>query len=299
MNKGIHKKLCTADKITYLVFDLILTILFVIVAYPLILIISSSVSSSSAVVTGRVKLLPVEPTLLGYQTVFRTKSVWTGYLNSFYYAVLGTSINLVMTCLAAYPLSRKDLRGRNLIMGLFTFTMFFSGGLIPGFLLVSDLGMMNTVWAMVLPGAISVYNMILARTYFQSSIPVELLEASQIDGCNNTRFILKVVIPLSKPILAVLCLYYAVGHWNSYLNALLYLNDARRYPLQIVLRDILMLTQVDFSESLDTEFLLKQQEIATLMKYSLIIVASLPVLIAYPFVQKYFVKGVMIGSLKG
>ena len=299
MNKGIHKKLCTADKITYLVFDLILTILFVIVAYPLILIISSSVSSSTAVVTGRVKLLPVEPTLLGYQTVFRTKSVWTGYLNSFYYAVLGTSINLVMTCLAAYPLSRKDLRGRNLIMGLFTFTMFFSGGLIPGFLLVSDLGMMNTVWAMVLPGAISVYNMILARTYFQSSIPVELLEASQIDGCNNTRFILKVVIPLSKPILAVLCLYYAVGHWNSYLNALLYLNDARRYPLQIVLRDILMLTQVDFSESLDTEFLLKQQEIATLMKYSLIIVASLPVLIAYPFVQKYFVKGVMIGSLKG
>ena len=299
MNKGIHKKLCTADKITYLVFYLILTILFVIVAYPLILIISSSVSSSSAVVTGRVKLLPVEPTLLGYQTVFRTKSVWTGYLNSFYYAVLGTSINLVMTCLAAYPLSRKDLRGRNLIMGLFTFTMFFSGGLIPGFLLVSDLGMMNTVWAMVLPGAISVYNMILARTYFQSSIPVELLEASQIDGCNNTRFILKVVIPLSKPILAVLCLYYAVGHWNSYLNALLYLNDARRYPLQIVLRDILMLTQVDFSESLDTEFLLKQQEIATLMKYSLIIVASLPVLIAYPFVQKYFVKGVMIGSLKG
>ena len=220
-------------------------------------------------------------------------------MNSFYYAVLGTSINLVMTCLAAYPLSRKDLRGRNLIMGLFTFTMFFSGGLIPGFLLVSDLGMMNTVWAMVLPGAISVYNMILARTYFQSSIPVELLEASQIDGCNNTRFILKVVIPLSKPILAVLCLYYAVGHWNSYLNALLYLNDARRYPLQIVLRDILMLTQVDFSESLDTEFLLKQQEIATLMKYSLIIVASLPVLIAYPFVQKYFVKGVMIGSLKG
>ena len=299
MNKGIHKKLCTADKITYLVFDLILTILFVIVAYPLILIISSSVSSSSAVVTGRVKLLPVEPTLLGYQTVFRTKSVWTGYLNSFYYAVLGTSINLVMTCLAAYPLSRKDLRGRNLIMGLFTFTMFFSGGLSPGFLLVSDLGMMNTVWAMVLPGAISVYNMILARTYFQSSIPVELLEASQIDGCNNTRFILKVVIPLSKPILAVLCLYYAVGHWNSYLNALLYLNDARRYPLQIVLRDILMLTQVDFSESLDTEFLLKQQEIATLMKYSLIIVASLPVLIAYPFVKKYFVKGVMIGSLKG
>ena len=198
MNKGIHKKLCTADKITYLVFDLILTILFVIVAYPLILIISSSVSSSSAVVTGRVKLLPVEPTLLGYQTVFRTKSVWTGYLNSFYYAVLGTSINLVMTCLAAYPLSRKDLRGRNLIMGLFTFTMFFSGGLIPGFLLVSDLGMMNTVWAMVLPGAISVYNMILARTYFQSSIPVELLEASQIDGCNNTRFILKGVIALSK-----------------------------------------------------------------------------------------------------
>lgn len=299
MNKGIHKKLCTADKITYLVFDLILMILFVIVAYPLILIISSSVSSSSAVVTGRVKLLPVEPTLLGYQTVFRTKSVWTGYLNSFYYAVLGTGINLVMTCLAAYPLSRKDLRGRNLIMGLFTFTMFFSGGLIPGFLLVSDLGMMNTVWAMVLPGAISVYNMILARTYFQTSIPVELLEASQIDGCNNTRFILKVVIPLSKPILAVLCLYYAVGHWNSYLNALLYLNEARRYPLQIVLRDILMLTQVDFSESLDTEFLLKQQEIATLMKFSLIIVASLPVLIAYPFVQKYFVKGVMIGSLKG
>lgn len=293
------KRLCLADSVTYAVFDVILMVIFMIVAYPLILVVSSSFSSSAAVVTGRVKFLPVEPTLLGYETVFRTGKVWLGYLNSFYYMVLGTAINIVMTCLAAYPLSRSDLRGGNMIMGIFTFTMFFSGGLIPSFLLVSQLKLMNTVWAMVLPGAISVYNMILARTYFRNSIPLELLEASQMDGCNNTRFILSVVIPLSKPILAVLLLYYAVGHWNSYMNALLYLSDSSKYPLQIVLRDILMLTQVDLSEALDMEMLMKQQEIATLMKYSLIIVASVPVLIAYPFVQKYFVKGVMIGSLKG
>ncbi len=292
-------RICAADRVTYTCIDIILTVFFVVVAYPLILIVSSSFSSSAAVVTGRVILWPVEPTLLGYTTVFRTSSVWRGYLNSLYYAVLGTSINIVMTCLAAYPLSRPDLRGRGIIMGLFTFTMFFGGGLIPSFLLVKDLHIMNTVWAMVLPGAISVYNMILARTFFQSNIPLELLEASQIDGCNNTKFIIRVVVPLSKPILAVLCLYYMVGHWNSYLSALLYLNDSSKFPLQIVLRDILMLSQVDFSESLDMDQLLKQQEIATLMKYSLIIVASLPVLIAYPFVQKYFVKGVMIGSLKG
>lgn len=291
--------LCHADKITHVVFDAILLILFLVVAYPLILVISNSFSSSAAVVTGQVKLWPVKPTLLGYKTVFRTNRVWTGYLNSFYYASLGTAINIALTCMAAYPLSRRDLLGNNVIMALFTFTMFFSGGLIPNFLLVRDLGIMNSVWAMVLPGAISVYNMILARTFFQSNIPLELLEASQIDGCNNTRFIISVVVPLSMPIIAVLCLYYAVDHWNSYMNALLYLNDANTYPLQIVLRDILMLSQVDLSESLDMDAMIKAQEIAELMKYSLIIIASLPVLIAYPFVQKHFVKGVMIGSLKG
>jgi ABC-type glycerol-3-phosphate transport system permease component len=200
--------------------------------------------------------------------------------------------------MAAYPLSRKDLIGRNKIMLLFTFTMFFSGGMIPTFLLVRGIGILNTRWAMLLPGAISVWNMILTRTYFQNSIPNELLESAQLDGCRNTQFIWHIVLPLSKAIIAVISLYYAIGHWNAFFSALIYLNNFRLYPLQIILRNILVQNQIDNS-MINVEEMMEKEQLAALLKYSLIIVASLPMMVAYPFAQKYFVKGVMIGSIKG
>lgn len=289
-----------ADKLITAAIYIILSLIFILVAYPIIFILSSSLSSTDAILSGRVWLLPVNLTLLGYKTVFATKEVWTGYLNSIIYVLTGTTINIIMTIMVAYPLSRKDFKGRGAIMALFTFTMFFSGGMIPTYLTIHKLRMINTIWAMILPGAIAVWNMILARTYFATSIPIEMLEAARLDGCGNTRFILKIVLPLSKPIIAVLCLYYAVGHWNSYFNALLYLNDADKFPLQIILRNILILSQMDDpSQVIDSEELLARIKLQALMKYALIVVASIPVMVAYPFVQKYFVKGVMIGSLKG
>ncbi|TVY11059.1 carbohydrate ABC transporter permease [Paenibacillus cremeus] len=205
-----------------------------------------------------------------------------------------------MTVLAAYPLSRKDLFGRNAYMFLFVFTLMFAGGLIPSYLLVKDLGLLNTRWAILLPGALMVWNMmIITRTYFQTTIPDELLEAAQLDGCNDFQFFGRVVLPLSGPILAVITLFYAVGHWNQFFNALLYLKSQQLYPLQLVLRDILIQNSVVASMLMDVEDAAKREGLRELLKYSLIVVATVPVLIVYPFVQRHFVKGMLIGSLKG
>jgi len=290
-----------SDLIFTVVDYVLLGIGVLVVAYPLVYVLSASFSSSHAVISGRVFLWPVDPTLDGYQAVFRNKQVWTGYVNSATYTALGTTVNLVMTVLAAYPLSRRDFYGRNLIMGLFAVTMFFSGGLIPGYLLVRALGMLNTRWAMVIPGAMSVWNVIVARTYFQSNIPGELLDAAQIDGCSNSRFLAIIVVPLSGPILAVLALWCAVGYWNSYFSALIYLKEARFYPLQIVLRNILIQNAIssDMLGHVDIKRVAELEGLRELLKYSLIIVASLPVLLLYPFAQKYFVRGIMIGAIKG
>lgn len=287
------------DRIFNFVNNLIITFMVIIVLYPLIYVVSSSFSDPVAVMAGKVRLLPVDFSLMGYEAVFKSNQIWLGYGNTVFYTVCGTIINVIMTIMAAYPLSRKDLKGRNFIMFLFSFTMFFGGGMIPTYLLIKDLGMINTRWALLIPNAMGVWNVILARTFFQSNIPVELLEASQLDGCSNWTFIVKIVIPLSKAIIAVITLYYAVGHWNAYFNALLYLKDAKLYPLQIILRNILIQNQVDNSMMMDIEELELRQYLNALLKYSLIVVASVPVLVAYPFVQKYFVKGVMIGSIKG
>lgn len=276
-----------------------LTIWFLIVAYPLIYVISASFSSTRAVVSGQVWLFPVEPSLLGYETVFKTDAVLRGYANSLFYTVAGTAVNVIVTILAAYPLSRKTFYGRNLFMGLFTFTMLFSGGLIPIYLVVKTLGLLNTRWAMILPIAMSVWNMIIARTFFQSTIPDELYEAGEMDGCGDIRFLPLLVLPLSKPIIAVLILFYAVQHWNSYFHALIYLKDPELYPLQIVLRNILIINQMDTNMIADIDQLKRQQGLAELLKFSLIVVASVPMMLAYPFIQKYFVRGVMIGALKG
>lgn len=287
------------DRIFNLINYVILSLFFLIVLYPLVYILSASFSSSDAVISGKVWLWPVDPGLKGYKAVFEYKAIWTGFGNSLLYMVVGTVINVILTIIAAYPLSRKDFVFRNGIMFIFVFTIMFSGGIIPNYLLVKDLGLLDTRWAMILPSALSVFNVIITRTYFQTNIPHEMLEAAQVDGCTDWKFLFRIVLPLSGPIIAVITLFYAVGHWNSYFNALLYLKDRSLYPLQLVLRSILVQNQIDPSMVTSEEDLVARQGLADLLKYSLIVVATVPVLIIYPFVQKHFVKGVMIGSIKG
>ncbi|MBQ3705649.1 MAG: carbohydrate ABC transporter permease [Clostridia bacterium] len=287
------------DKIFHVIVFVILTLFFIAVLYPCIFVISASFSSGTAVQTGRVVLWPVDLSLEGYKTVFNTPTVWIGYRNSILYTIGGTLINLFMTLIAAYALSRHDLPGRNGIMLLFTFTMFFNGGLIPMYMQVQNLKLLNSPLSLMLPTAISVYNMIVARTFIINTIPGELLEASKIDGCSDLRYFISVVLPLSKAIIAVLTLFYAVGHWNSYFNAMLYLYDKNLYPLTLFLREILMSTNIDPSTVSDPELQARLADMAAVIKYALIMVSVVPVLLIYPFVQKYFVTGVMIGSVKG
>lgn len=276
-----------------------LSLLVLSVLYPLIYVLSASLSSTTAVASGRVWLFPVEFSLLGYKTIFEYSKIWVGYGNSLFYMVVGTTVNVVLTILAAYPLSRRDFYGRGIFMFLFVFTMMFNGGLIPNYLLVQDLGLLNSRWALIIPNALSVFNVIITMSFFKSTIPNELLESAQLDGCNDFKFLFKIVLPLSAPIIAVISLFYAVGHWNSYFGALIYLRDASLFPLQLILRDILIQNTVDPSMVGDATQLANKIGLQQLLKYSLIVVSSLPVLIAYPFVQRFFVKGVMIGSLKG
>jgi multiple sugar transport system permease protein/putative aldouronate transport system permease protein len=287
------------DRVFFAVSYSVVTLLTLIVLYPLVFILSASFSSAEAVSTGKVILFPVDFSTVGYQKVFENPRVWTGYRNTLLYTVLGTFINVFMTLICAYPLARKNLPHKGLLTFLFTFTMLFSGGLIPTYLLIRSLNMINTVWVMVIPGAISVYQMIITRTFIRTTIPEELLEATQIDGCNDFRFFRMFIVPLSKAVIAVIALQYAVAHWNSYFSAFIYLSDRKLYPLQIFLREILIMNQIDANEIIDPETAVAMQGMADLLKYSLIIVASAPILFAYQFVQKYFVKGVMIGSLKG
>ena len=286
------------DRIFLTVDFIILVLLLIAIAYPLIYIFFASLNAQ--VTKMGLSLFPEEWTVQGYKAVFEYKFIWSGYRNTIVYTVVGTAINLFVTICCAYPLSRKDFKGRGIIMVMCMITMYFSGGLIPTYLVVKDLGILNSMWAVVLPGAMSVYNMIVMRTYFDTQIPQELLESAQLDGCGNLNFLKSIVLPLSVPILAVVGLFYAVGHWNSYFNAMIYLTERDRYPLQVILRDILIMNTVDPSESsMDLNLLQSMEERQNVMKYSLIIVSSVPVLILYPFIQKYFVKGIMIGAIKG
>ena len=287
------------DKIFYIIVNTILTILFVLVLYPCIYVLSASFSSGSAVQAGKVLLFPVDITLEGYLTVFDTASVWIGFRNSVFYTIVCTLINVSMTLTTAYCLSRKDVVGRNFIMLLFTFTMFFSGGIIPSYMLIRSLGMLNTVWSILIPTAIGAYYLIIARTFIQNSIPEELLEASMMDGCSDLMYYIKIVLPLSKAIIAVLVLYYGVTNWNDYFNPMIYLNDRNLYPLTIYLREILLASQIDPATIDDPELQMRMAEMAAIIKYALIVVSMIPVMLIYPFVQKHFVQGVMIGSVKG
>ncbi len=277
----------------------LLVIVTLIILLPLIFIVSASFSSAEAVIAGRVTLWPVDFSLLGYETIFEHKKVWNGFANSLFYTFFGTIFNVAMTIIAAYPLSRQDLIGRRVITFAFIFTMLFSGGLIPTYMVVRELGLLNTRWAMILPTGIGPFNLLITITFFRTTIPPELIEAARIDGASDFRTFRSVILPLARPIIAVLTLFYAVNtHWNTYFQALIYLKDQDLFPLQIVLREILIQNSIDASMLIDVEDLVAREGLRDLLKFSLIVVASLPVMIIYPFVQRHFVKGMMIGSVK-
>nr|MBQ4455433.1 carbohydrate ABC transporter permease [Clostridia bacterium] len=301
MKKRIKNSI--GDSAPDVVFNIIIKILtfmiMIVCLYPLIYVLSASFSDPMEIFAGRVWLLPKSPTIKGYSTVFAYKDVWIGYGNSLLYTVAGTAINVFMTVLAAYPLSRKDLKYQKPIVMLFTFTMLFNAGMIPNYLVIRDLHLLNTRWAILIPGAINVYNMIIVRTFFRTTIPDELLESAKLDGCSDFRFLIYIVLPLSGAVVAVVALYYAVAHWNQYFNAMLYLNEKKYYPLQVFLRTILLANSINDMSAGSVANETERTYLNELLKYSLIVVASAPLLIAYPFVQRYFVKGVMIGAVKG
>lgn len=278
----------------------LLLLVFIAVGYPIVYVVSASFSSTSAVISGRVWLWPVEPSLAGYARILRERQVLTGYMNSAIYLMVGTTVNLFFTVAAAYPLSRRDFRSRTWLMKVFVFTMLFDGGLVPLYLLVKSLGMIDTRAALIIPQAFFVYNVIVARTFFEMSIPDELLEASRLDGCGDTRFLVSIVLPLSGPILAVMTLWYAVYHWNSFFWPLVFLQSSDLYPLQIALRSILLQAELSqTADAIDARSMQEMMGLSELLKYSLIVVASLPMVVVYPLVQRHFVRGIMLGAVKG
>jgi putative aldouronate transport system permease protein len=289
------------DRVFHIFNGILLLFCSICILIPTINVLSSSISNPSDVLNGKVTLLPVHISLKSYSYVFKNNSIMSGYMHSIYYTVVGTIVAVIMTILAAYPLSRRELRGKKVFIGMFMFTMIFSGGLIPTYIVVKNLHMLNTIWAVIIPNCLSVYNMIIARTFFNSSIPVELYEAAEIDGANDYDVFFKIVLPLAKAIIAVLALFYAIGLWNIYFDAVLYLNSNDQYPLQVILRNIMNNAQVQASmveatgKMADTDAL----AITESLKYTTIVCATVPMLLIYPFIQKYFTKGVMIGSVKG
>lgn len=292
-----------SDKVFDIVNVLVMILLFLIFTWPLYFVLIASFSDPAAVLNGEVVLWPKGLTLDSYVELAKYKKLWTGYRNTIFYTVAGTVVNMIMTVLCAYPLSRKDWMPRGFFMKMLLFTMYFSGGLIPTYMLVKNLGMVNTVWSMIIPSAISFYNALIMRNYFMNSIPESLQEAAELDGANCLQYLLRVVLPLSKPVLAVIALYYIVGHWNDYYNALIYLYNRDLVPLQTVLREVLSaFTSVSSEMIRSAEEAMEMQEKLKLgqsLKYTSIIVSMIPMLIVYPFIQKYFIKGVMIGAIKG
>ena len=290
-----------SDRVFALANNALLTGLMLLVLYPLVYVVSASFSDPIAVSSGRVWLLPIEPTLVGYEAILKNKLLVTGFANSAFYTIAGTAISVVLTILAAYPLSRVELPGRRFLTFAFYFTMLFSGGMIATYIVVRQLGMVNTRLAMLLPNALSIFNLLVMRTYFQHNIPAELHEAAQLDGCSEFTYLRRIVLPLSKPIVVVVALFYAVDQWNTYFTALVYLHDRALWPLQLVLREVVIQNKIDptMLTGLDPLQLAIRSQLSQVLKFSLIVVAALPMLIAYPFVQRHFVKGVLLGSVKG
>lgn len=304
MKKSI--RMCREDRVFGVINSILLILFSIITLYPLLFVVSASVSDPVAVSAGKMILWPVGLTLSGYQYILQYAEIWTGYANTLFYTFVGTIINLAVTLTCAYGLSRRDVPGNGIVMTLFLITMYIGGGLIPNYMNLRMLGLINTRWVLLLPGAVSTYNLIVSRTFFSSTIPWELHEAAFLDGCSDFKLFTKVVLPLSAPIVVVMALYYGVGHWNSYFGAMIYIKDRALYPLQVFLREILSLSTFASaameSGTLSAEemaAMLQEAETANLVKYGVIVVSTLPMLILYPFLQKFFAKGVMIGAVKG
>lgn len=292
-------RISTGDRIFDIIIYMILALVLIFTSYPLIYVVCASFSDPAAVTAGKVFLWPVHPTLLAYNTVIGYESLWVGFTNSLLYVFFGTAFALILDTMAAYPLSRKEFYGRGLFSIILAVTMYVGGGIVPTYLVISKLGMLDTRWVMVLPGAVNVWYVIMVRSYFQNSVPNELYEAAQLDGCSDISYMARILIPLSGPILAVIGLYQAVGIWNAYFNGMIYLTKKELYPLQVVLRSILMLGSIDLTDIEDVEAVENLIGLSALMKYAVIVVASVPVMVMYPFVQRFFVKGVVVGSVKG
>lgn len=286
-----------------LIFDclnyLILGAFLLIVLYPLYFIVIASISDPNAVLSGEVIWFPKDLDFSGYNKIFADKNIWTGYYNTFVYTILGTILNVILTMGIGYPLSRKYFSGRKPIMIFLMITMYFGGGMIPTYLLVKELGLRNTATIMIVMGAVNVFNVIITRSFLQANIPSELEEAASIDGCSQLKFFFKMVLPLSGSIIAVLILYYGIWHWNDYMTGLIYLDDGDKYPLQLIIRSLLIQTQMEAQDVASIESLSERLKVAESIKYGVIIISSLPVLVLYPFLQKHFTKGVLVGAVKG
>ena len=299
MRETKFSEMSLEDKIVTFVIYAFLTLITLVILYPIVYVVSASFSEPQAVISGRVKLFPVDFTLRGYEAVFKNGKLINGFMNSIFYVAVSLVLNLTMTMLCAYPLSRKEFTARGWVSLFFVFTMYFSGGMVPSYILVNKLHLLNTRWAMIIPTAMSTYNMIICRTYIMNNIPDDLYEAGQIDGCTPFRYMLQVIVPLSKSILAVLLLYYGVAKWNDYYNAMIYLYKDNLMPLTMVMREILILGEVDMTKVSNADAVAKLQGMSELLKYATIVVASLPVVMLYPAIQKHLVKGVMVGAVKG
>ncbi len=300
-NKNTAIRLSKGDRIMDTTINVIMFLLFLVVLYPLVYVVSSSFSSGDAVFNGKVILWPVDFSTYGYEIVLKFPKVWIGYKNTIIITVLGTILNVFTTTLVAYPLSRREFQGKGFYMFIFMFTMWFGGGLVPTYILMTNLGLLNNRLSVMLTGLVSISNMVVMRSFFRSSIPADLHDAARVDGISDIGYLVKIVLPLSKAIFSVVTLYYAVAHWNAYFSAMIYLRDPSMITLQQVLKDLLAQANpsVEDVQGLTAEEISQMQYSADLMKYSLIVVSSAPILCAYPFVQKYFEKGVMIGSVKG
>lgn len=292
------RKFSLSDKSFDILNKIFLSVIVIIIVYPLIFVISASISDPSAVNSGKMWLWPVDITFAGYERVFQNEDIWRGYKNTIIYTVVGTVLHLFVLLPCAYALSRKELVGKKILLWFILFTMLFNGGLIPTYLVIKALGMLDTMWAIVIPNVVGAWSILVARTFFQQNIPDQLVEASKIDGASDFYIFRKVVLPLSLPIVAVMALFHAVGLWNQYFNALIYLSDRDLYPLQLILREILVVNQMQMTEGGGTQSLVETVQAGSLIKYAVIIASSLPLLIVYPFLQRYFVKGVLIGSIK-
>ena len=289
------------DKVFGVINAIFIVFITIITLSPLIYVCSASISSPASVTSGRMWLWPTDITLEGYKRILKNSEIWMGYVNTIFYTVVNVAISLAVTLPAAYALTVKSLPGRKFIVFVFSVTMFFSGGMIPLYVVCRNLGLVNTLWAVILPSATSMWYIILTRTFFQSTIPHELEEASEIDGCSVFATFLRIVLPLSAPIIAVMALYFGVGRWNSYFGEMIFLRDRGKFPLQLFLREILIVATFnqENASNADAITMAEQLRIASIIKYATMIVATLPVIAAYPFIQRYFVKGVMIGSIKG